>query len=210
MPPKKKTDADNIPASTIPAGQVPPLKQRYFDVVVPQLMKELGYTNVMQVPKVTKIVINVGLGDGSQNAKLFDAGIHEIQSIVGQKAMITRSKKSIAGFKIRQGMPIGAKVTLRGNRMYYFLAKLNGIVIPRIRDFRGLNDKGFDGRGNYNLGLKDQLIFPEISYDQVTRMRGMNITFVTTADTDAEAKALMLAMGFPLKRPAATPASESA
>lgn len=210
MPPKKKTDADNIPASTIPADQVPPLKQRYFDVVVPQLMKELGYKNVMQVPKITKIVINVGLGDGSQNAKLFDAGIHEIQSIVGQKAMITRSKKSIAGFKIRQGMPIGAKVTLRGNRMYYFLAKLNGIVIPRIRDFRGLNDKGFDGRGNYNLGLKDQLIFPEISYDQVTRMRGMNITFVTTADTDAEAKALMLAMGFPLKRPAVTPASESA
>lgn len=176
------------------------LKKRYQEQMVPALMKELGYNNSYQIPRLEKVVVNVGLGDGAQNAKLFDAGVQELEAITGQKATITRATKSIAGFKIRQGMPIGAKVTLRGDRMYDFIAKLTGVVLPRIRDFRGLDPRGFDGRGNYNLGLKDQLVFPEINYDQVQRARGMNITIVTSGRTDMEARALMNQLGFPFRK----------
>jgi len=176
------------------------LKERYQQEMVPALMKELGLSNIYEIPRLEKLIINLGLGDGAQNAKLFDAGVQELQAIAGQKPVITRAKKSIAGFKIRQGMPIGAKVTLRGERMYDFIAKLTGVVLPRIRDFRGLSPKGFDGRGNYNLGLKDQLVFPEINYDKVQRLRGMNITIVTSAKTDMEARALLNQLGFPFRK----------
>jgi large subunit ribosomal protein L5 len=178
------------------------LKERYENEMMPALLKELGLSNKYEIPRLEKLIINIGLGDGAQNAKLFDAGVQELQAITGQKPVITRSKKSIAGFKIRQGMPIGAKVTLRGERMYDFIAKLTGVVLPRIRDFRGLSPKGFDGRGNYNLGLKDQLVFPEIHYDKVQRLRGMNITIVTSAKTDMEARALLNQMGFPFRKAA--------
>jgi large subunit ribosomal protein L5 len=176
------------------------LKQRYEEEMVPALMEELGHSNKYQVPRLEKVIINIGLGDGAQNAKIFDAAVQELLAITGQKPVITRSKKSIAGFKIRQGMPIGIKVTLRGDRMYDFVAKIIGIVLPRIRDFRGLDPKGFDGLGNYNLGLKDQLVFPEIHYDKVQRMRGMNITIVTSAKTDMQAKALLTQLGFPFRK----------
>ncbi len=176
------------------------LKERYEKEIVPALQKELNYDNVYQVPKLVKVVVNIGLGDGAQNAKLFDAGLEELQAITGQKPVITRAKKSIAGFKIREGMPIGGKVTLRGERMYDFIAKLTGVVLPRIRDFRGLSPKGFDGLGNYNLGLKDQLVFPEIDYDKIQRMRGMNITIVTTARNDMDARALLNHLGFPFRK----------
>jgi len=176
------------------------LKERYEQENVPVLMEELGHSNKYQTPRLEKLIVNIGLGDGAQNAKLFDAGVQELQAIAGQKPVITRAKKSIAGFKIRQGMPIGAKVTLRGERMYDFIAKLTGVVLPRIRDFRGLSPKGFDGRGNYNLGLKDQLVFPEIHYDKVQRLRGMNITIVTSATTDMEARALLNQLGFPFRK----------
>lgn len=180
--------------------KVKDFKQRYQDDILPALMKELGFTSKMQAPRLEKIVINIGLGDGAGNAKFMDAGAQELTEMTGQKAVVTRAKKSIAGFKIREGMPIGVKVTLRGERMFDFLAKLVGVVLPRIRDFRGLNPKGFDGRGNYNLGLKDQLVFPEVKYDQVQRLRGMNITFVTTARNDIEAKALLTQFGFPFRK----------
>jgi large subunit ribosomal protein L5 len=178
------------------------LKERYEKEMVPVLMKDLELSNPYQVPQILKVVVNVGLGDGAQNAKLFDNGVEELQMITGQKPLITRAKQSIAGFKIRQGMPIGAKVTLRGDRMYDFIAKLTGIVLPRIRDFRGLNPNGFDGQGNYNLGLKDQLVFPEINYDKVQRMRGLNITIVTSARNDMEARALLEQFGFPYQKKA--------
>lgn len=177
------------------------LKERYQKEMVPALQKELGYTNVMQVPRLEKIVINVGLGDGGSNAKILDTGVQELSEITGQKPLVTRAKTSIAGFKVREGMPIGAKVTLRGERMYDFVSKLIGVVLPRIRDFRGISPKGFDGRGNYNLGLKDQLVFPEIEYDKIQKLRGMNITFVTTAREDAAARALLTQFGFPFKKP---------
>ncbi len=185
------------------------LKEKYKKTMVPTLQKELGYTNIMQVPKIEKLVINVGLGEAAQNSKVMDAGVSDLTLITGQKPLITRARKSIAGFKLREGSPIGAKVTLRGQRMYDFLTKLIGIAIPRIRDFRGLNDKGFDGRGNYNIGLKDQLIFPEIDYDKVDTARGMNITIVTSAQTDMEARALLKEMGFPFKKSKAEQATAS-
>lgn len=180
------------------------LKERYQQEMVPALMKELGLSNKMQVPRLEKVVVNLGLGDGANNNKLIDAGVEELQAMTGQKPVQTRAKKSIAGFKIREGMPIGAKVTLRGERMYDFIAKLTGVVLPRIRDFRGLNPKGFDGRGNYNLGLRDQLVFPEINYDQVQRLRGMNITIVTNAQDDMACRALMTQLGFPFRKPGKT------
>lgn len=165
------------------------------------LYTELGLSNVHEIPKITKIVVNVGFGDASNNAKLLEEAISTLTTVTGQKPMITRARKSIAGFKIREGMPIGGKVTLRGKRMYDFLAKLLGVVLPRIRDFRGLPDKAFDGRGNYNIGLTDQLIFPEIAYDQVSRARGFNITVVTTAKNDQDAKLLLSKIGFPFTKP---------
>lgn len=182
------------------------LRAFYKEDVVPALQKELGVNNVYQVPKVEKIVVNVGLGDANANAKALESGVEELRLMTGQQPKITRAKKSIAGFKVRENMPIGAMVTLRGDRMYDFLNKLIAIVFPRIRDFRGFSEKGFDGRGNYNIGLKDQLVFPEIDYDKIFRVRGMNITIVTSAKNDVQSKALLTAMGFPFRKVKVQPA----
>jgi len=176
------------------------LKERYVKDVVPALTKEFGYTNLMAVPKITKVVVNMGLGEGTQNAKIVDTGAEELGKITGQKAAITRSKKSIAQFKVRENMPIGAMVTLRGQRMYEFLDRLIAIALPRVRDFRGISPKGFDGRGNYTLGLRDQLIFPEIDYMKVDKNRGMNISVVTTARTNEEARRLLQLIGMPFRQ----------
>ena len=176
------------------------LKERYVKDVVPALTKEFGYANLMAVPKITKVVVNMGLGEGTQNAKIVDTGADELGKITGQKAAITRSKKSIAQFKVRENMPIGAMVTLRGERMYDFLDRLISIALPRVRDFRGISPKGFDGRGNYTLGLRDQLIFPEIDYMKVDKNRGMNISVVTTARTNEEARRLLQLIGMPFRQ----------
>lgn len=177
------------------------LKKFYEEKVVDALMASQGYKNKMQVPKLTKIVVNVGLGEGSHNSKVVDAGLNDLTKITGQKSLPRKAKKSVAGFKVREGMTIGGMVTLRGERMYDFLGKLIQVGTPRIRDFRGLSPKSFDGRGNYNLGLKDQLIFPEINYDEIDQPRGMNITMVTTAQTDAEGLALLTELGLPFMKP---------
>ncbi|MEI6244032.1 MAG: 50S ribosomal protein L5 [Acidobacteriota bacterium] len=176
------------------------LKAHYTNEVVPGLRKEFGYTNVMAVPKVTKVVINMGLGEGTQNAKIVDTGAEELGKITGQKAKITRSTKSIAQFKLRKNLPIGAMVTLRGERMYEFLDRLISVALPRVRDFRGVSAKGFDGRGNYTLGLRDQLLFPEIDYLKVDKARGMNISVCTTARTDEEARRLLKLLGIPFRQ----------
>jgi large subunit ribosomal protein L5 len=176
------------------------LRAKYEQDVIPGLTKEFGYTNVMAVPKVTKVVINMGLGDATQNAKVVDVGADELGKITGQKAAVRRAKKSIAQFKVRQGMPIGAMVTLRGERMYEFLDRLFSIALPRVRDFRGVSSRGFDGRGNYTLGLRDQLIFTEIDYLKVDKARGMNLCVVTTARTDAEARKLLQLLGMPFRQ----------
>ena len=176
------------------------LKEKYSLVIIPALRAELGCSNLFQVPKLLKVVINVGLGDAAQNAKFLESGVNELTRISGQKPVISRAKKSIAGFKIRQGMPVGAMVTLRADRMYDFVTKLVYYVLPRIRDFRGLTEKGFDGRGNFNIGLKDQLVFPEINYDDVIRNRGMNITIVTSSTNDFTARALLNHLGFPFRK----------
>jgi large subunit ribosomal protein L5 len=176
------------------------LKERYVQDVLPALRKEFGYTNVMAVPKITKVIVNMGLGEGTQNAKVVDTGADELSRITGQRAAVTRAKKSIAQFKLRRNMPIGAVVTLRGERMYDFLDRLIAIALPRVRDFRGVSAKGFDGRGNYTLGLRDQLIFPEIDYLKVDKARGMNISVVTTAKTDEEARRLLQLMGMPFRQ----------
>jgi len=176
------------------------LRARYQTEVIPALRKEFGYSNVMAVPKVTKVVVNMGLGEGTQNAKIVDAGADELGKITGQRASITRAKKSISQFKVRRNMPIGAMVTLRGDRMYEFLDRLVSIALPRVRDFRGVSARGFDGRGNYTLGLRDQLIFPEIDYLKVDKSRGMNISVVTTAKTDEQARRLLQLMGMPFRQ----------
>ncbi len=175
------------------------LRDKYRAEVIPALQKEFGYKNVMAVPKVTKVVVNMGLGEATQNAKVVDIGAEELGKITGQKAAVRKAKKSIAQFKVRQGQPIGAMVTLRGNRMYEFLDRLISIALPRVRDFRGVSPKGFDGRGNYTLGLKDQLIFLEIDYLKVDKNRGMNVSVVTTAKTDEEARKLLQLMGMPFR-----------
>src|SRR5687767_2787120 len=175
------------------------LRDRYRADVIPALTKEFGYKNVMAVPKVTKVVVNMGLGEATQNAKVVDTGAEELGKITGQKAAVRKAKKSIAQFKVRQGMPIGAMVTLRGDRMYEFLDRLMNIALPRVRDFRGVSPKGFDGRGNYTLGLKDQLIFLEIDYLKVEKGRGMNVSVVTTAKTDEEARKLLQFLGMPFR-----------
>ncbi|KWX04616.1 50S ribosomal protein L5 [Hydrogenibacillus schlegelii] len=162
-------------------------------------MKEFGYKNPHQVPKIEKIVLNIGVGDAVQNPKLIDAAVRDLTVIAGQKPIVTRAKKSIAGFRLRAGMPIGVKVTLRGERMYHFLDKLMNVALPRVRDFRGVSPKGFDGRGNFNLGVREQLIFPEVDYDQVEKIRGIEITIVTTAKTDEEAYALLKHLGMPFR-----------
>ena len=171
--------------------------EKYNNEVAPALMSKFGYSSVMQIPKMNKIVINVGCGDAKDNSKVIDSVIDEITLIAGQKAVPTFAKKSVANFKLREGMKIGVKVTLRGERMYEFMDKLFSFALPRVRDFKGINPNGFDGRGNYALGLKEQLIFPEIEYDKVDKIRGMDIVFVTTANTDAEAKELLTQMGAP-------------
>jgi large subunit ribosomal protein L5 len=176
------------------------LKAHYTNDVVPGLRKEFGYTNIMAVPKVMKVVINMGLGEGTQNAKIVDTGAEELGKITGQKAKITRSTKSIAQFKLRKNLPIGAMVTLRGERMYEFLDRLIAVALPRVRDFRGVSAKGFDGRGNFTLGLRDQLLFPEIDYLKVDKARGMNISVVTSARTDEEARRLLALLGMPFRQ----------
>jgi len=175
------------------------LKDKYSKEVVPALTKEFGYKNVMAIPKIEKVVINMGLGEATSNAKIADTGADELGKITGQKAVIRRATKSIAQFKLRQGMPVGAMVTLRGERMYEFLDRLITIALPRVRDFRGVSPKGFDGRGNFTLGLKDQLIFMEIDYLKVDKARGMNISVVTTAKTDEEARRLLALIGMPFR-----------
>ena len=175
------------------------LKDKYSSEVIPSLKKEFGYKNVMAIPKVEKVVINMGLGEATSNAKLADVGADELGKITGQKAMIRRSTKSIAQFKLRQGMPVGAMVTLRGERMYEFLDRLITVALPRVRDFRGVSPKGFDGRGNFTLGLRDQLLFPEIDYMKVDKARGMNVSVVTTAKTDEEARKLLQLLGMPFR-----------
>jgi large subunit ribosomal protein L5 len=181
-------------------GDVPPrLRDRFRSAVIPALMKERGYTNPFQVPRLEKIVINMGVGEGKENAKVVDFAVSDLQTIAGQKPVITRAKKSIANFKLRENAPIGCKVTLRGARMYEFLDRLVNVALPRVRDFKGVPPKAFDGRGNYALGLKEQVIFPEIVYDKVDKVRGMDIIMVTTAGTDEEAKALLTQLGLPFR-----------
>jgi large subunit ribosomal protein L5 len=176
------------------------LRDKYQKEVVPALKKEFGYTNVMAVPKIQKVVVNMGLGEATSNAKLVDVGADELARITGQKPVTRRSKKSIAAFKVRKGMPVGTMVTLRGERMWEFLDRLMTIALPRVRDFKGVSPKGFDGRGNYTLGLRDQLLFPEIDYMKVDKARGMNVSVVTTAKTDAEARKLLQFIGMPFRQ----------
>jgi large subunit ribosomal protein L5 len=175
------------------------LRDRYSKDVVPALKKEFGYKNVMAIPKIEKVVVNMGLGEATQNAKIVDAGADELARVTGQKPVVTRAKKSIAQFKVRKGMPIGTMVTLRGVRMWEFLDRLMSVALPRVRDFRGVSPRGFDGRGNYTLGLKDQLLFPEIDYMKVDKARGMNISVVTTAKTDEESRKLLQLLGMPFR-----------
>ncbi len=173
------------------------LKDKYMNEIAPALVKEFGYENIMAIPKLDKVVINIGLGEAIANPKALDAAVEDITAIAGQKPVVTRAKKSIAAFKLREDMPIGVKVTLRGDRMYEFIDRLFTIALPRVRDFRGVSPKSFDGRGNYSLGLREQLIFPEIDFDKVDKVRGMQIAFTTTAKTDEEGKALLRALGMP-------------
>jgi large subunit ribosomal protein L5 len=176
------------------------LKEKYQQEIVPSMMEKFNYDSVMEVPKIEKIVINMGIGDAVANPKVLDTAVEELAEITGQKPLVTRAKKSIAGFRLREGMPIGAKVTLRAERMYEFADKLVSISLPRVRDFRGVSKKSFDGRGNYTLGIKEQLIFPEIDYDKVTKVRGMDIVIVTTANTDEEARELLAQLGMPFQK----------
>jgi len=178
----------------------PRLRVRYAKEIIPTLMKHFSYKNVMAVPKLEKIVINMGLGEAIANAKILDVAVDELGRISGQRPVVTRAKKSIANFKLRQNMPIGAAVTLRGDRMFEFLDRLTSVVLPRVRDFRGVSTRSFDGRGNYTLGLRDQLIFPEISYEKVDKIRGMNVTIVTTARSDDEARELLKQFGMPFRQ----------
>jgi large subunit ribosomal protein L5 len=185
------------------------LKERYEKEVVPALKKEFGYGNVMAIPKVQKVVVNMGLGEATQNAKIVDVGVDELARVTGQKPVVTRAKKSIAQFKVREEMPVGLAVTLRDDRAYEFLDRLVSIAIPRIRDFRGLNPRSFDGRGNYSMGVREQVIFPEIDYDEIDQIRGLDITITTTAKTDPEAFALLDALGMPFARDGRPGAYES-
>ena len=176
------------------------LKEFYKSEVAPALMKKFGYKSVMQIPRLDKVVINVGCGEARDNAKVIDAIINDLSAITGQRPVVCRARKSVANFKLREGMNIGAKVTLRGDRMYEFVDRLFNVALPRVRDFRGINPNSFDGRGNYNMGLKEQLIFPEIDYDKIDKVRGMDLCFVTTANTDEEARELLTLMGAPFAK----------
>jgi len=205
---KPKKSAEAAPESGAPVKAARPkghqetsrLHAKYGKEVIPALVKHFNYTNVMAVPKLEKIVINMGLGEAVANAKIMDVAVGELGQIAGQRPVMTRAKKSIANFKLRQNMPIGAAVTLRGERMYEFFDRLTSVVLPRVRDFRGVSARSFDGRGNYTLGLRDQLIFPEISYEKVDKVRGMNVTIVTTARTDDEARELLKQLGMPFRQ----------
>jgi large subunit ribosomal protein L5 len=183
-----------------PAGTELRLKQRYQDKIVPALIQKFAYSNAMQVPKLTKVVANIGIGESISNPKALDAATADLKKITGQQPVVLKSRKAIANFKLRAGLPIGIKVTLRGARMYQFVDKLLSVGLPRIRDFRGLSPSGFDGHGNYTLGLREQLIFPEIEYDKIDKVRGLEVTFVTTARTDDEARALLAELGFPWRK----------
>jgi large subunit ribosomal protein L5 len=176
------------------------LKEQYQNEIVDAMIKKFGYKNIMEVPKLDKVVINMGVGEAKDNAKLLDAAIADMEKITGQKAVVCKAKKSVANFKIREGMPIGCKVTLRGEKMYEFVDRLVNLALPRVRDFRGVNPNAFDGRGNYALGIKEQLIFPEIEYDKVDKVRGMDIIFVTTANTDEEARELLTQFNMPFTK----------
>ena len=173
------------------------LKDKYVAEVAPAMMEKFGYKNIMQIPKIEKVVVNMGVGEAVGNPKVLDAAVNDLMTIAGQRPIVTRAKKSIAAFKIREGMPIGTKVTMRGERMYQFLDKLVNVALPRVRDFRGVSPRSFDGRGNYTLGIKEQLIFPEMEYDKIDKIRGMDIVIVTTAQTDEEARELLKLMGMP-------------
>lgn len=175
------------------------LKEKYREDVVKAMMQKFGYKNIMQVPKLEKVVVNVGVGEAIQNSKTLDAAVSDVATVTGQRPVITKAKKSIAAFKLRQGMKIGCKVTLRGDRMYDFVDKLFSVALPRVRDFRGVSPKSFDGRGNYSMGIREQLIFPEIDYDKIDKVRGMDIIFVTTARTDEEARELLRLLGMPFR-----------
>ena len=177
----------------------PRLRKKYKAEIVPQLMKDFSFKNVMQVPKLERIVINMGLGEAVQNAKLIESASEELKAITGRKPIVTRAKKSIATFKLREGMPIGVMVTLRGEQMYDFLDRLVSIALPRTRDFKGISPKSFDGRGNYTLGIREQIVFPEINYDKIDRIKGMNVTLVTTAETDEQGRALLKSLGMPFR-----------
>lgn len=178
---------------------MPRLEDFYKEQVIPQIFEEFGYKNLMQVPKVVKTVLNMGVGEAIQNIKVLDAATEELTMIAGQKALVNKAKRSIASFKLREGMPIGTSVTLRGPRMWFFLDKLMHVALPRVRDFRGVSPKAFDGRGNYTLGIKEHIIFPEIDYDKIDKVKGMNITIVTTAETDEEGRALLRLLGMPFR-----------
>jgi large subunit ribosomal protein L5 len=185
-------------ASAVAETYVPRLKQRYVDTLRTQLQEQLGLDSIMQVPRITKITLNMGVGEGKTEAKALDSAIEELTTIAGQRAQLRRARKSIAQFKIREGMPIGARVTLRGDRMWEFLDRLISIALPRIRDFRGLSPNSFDGRGNYSIGIREQIIFPEIDYDSINQIRGLDVAITTTAENDEQARALLLGLGLPL------------
>lgn len=197
---KKKEKTDVEEESTAGSRAVPRLRQRFHEVIAPALMKQFRYKNIWQVPRLSKVVINMGLGEAVANVKVIDAAVEELTAITGQRPVVTRAKKSEAGFKLRTGVPIGCKATLRGDRMYEFLDRFVNVALPRIRDFRGIPAKSFDGRGNYNLGVREQLIFPEIKYDKVDAVRGMDIAIETSAGTDEQARALLEQLGFPFQK----------
>lgn len=196
---KKKVKAD-VSEPKIERRAMPRLRERFRDVIAPALMRQFKYTNIWQVPRPSKVVINMGLGEAVANVKVIDAAVEELSAVTGQKPIVTRARKSEAGFKLRTGVPIGCKVTLRGDRMYEFLDRFVNVALPRIRDFRGVPAKSFDGRGNYNLGVREQLIFPEIKYDKVDAVRGMDIAIETSAETDEQARALLEHLGFPFQK----------
>jgi large subunit ribosomal protein L5 len=196
----KAASASTAPTRPTPEGYIPRLKTRYQEEVVPRLLKEFGIDNIMAVPRIEKISLNMGVGDAIQNIKVLDDAVEEMGALAGQKPSVTRAQKSIAAFKVRQGMPIGCRVTLRGARMWEFLDRLITIALPRVRDFRGVPSKSFDGRGNYTLGIRDHLIFPEIDYNKIERPKGMNITIVTTAGNDERAQFLLRELGMPFQR----------
>jgi len=186
--------------STAAPVEVPNMERGYQEKVVPELMREFDYDNVMQAPRVAKIVVNIGIGEAKDNAKALDAAVANVREITGQQPIIVKARKSVAAFKLRAGMPVGIKTTLRGDRMWYFLEKLIGVALPRIRDFRGVSPEGFDGRGNYSLGLREQTIFPEIEYDKIDKIRGLEVSIVTTAKTDEEARSLLSQLGMPFRK----------